>query len=442
MANVIDEQVREFLSDVPVDQTRTLLHLLTCNSCRAYAEAVLREQLAADEGNAPPQRSYDRVFAAMELKTPGLIRRLHAQRSAAEHLLADFLSRPERARWWATRSERFHDMRLVDLLLELSHETQLKEPLQAAILARLANALVTEMAPEKVTDREVHRVHAYALAGNGLRLSGRLKAAASALRESSSSLRNAANSYERGFLCRYLGILRWEQELIAEGLAFLDHAAVCFRDSGTAHEVGTCRALQGLLLLEDRQTESARPYLRLAFRGLDPEMQIGLGVRSFLGAALCEAAAGEKRAASSLLQQAWQLFPSLKDDPAEMVRAHWLEGRVKARLKDGEALELLGSVRRELFERRWLFEATAATGDMAIVLGASRRLAEVDALCADTTACLGAFKGARAVVKPLRDLAEVAAAGGDLGVWEAGITSWIRDIFLFYGSRPQPVPFA
>ena len=90
----------------------------------------------------------------------------------------------------------------------------------------------------------------------------------------------------------------------------------------------------------------------------------------------------------------------------------------------------------------WLFEATAAAGDMAVVLGASHRMAEVETLATDTTASLGTFKGARAVVKPLRDLAEVAAAGGNLGIWEAGIASWIRDIFLFYGVRPQPVPFA
>ena len=162
----------------------------------------------------------------------------------------------------------------------------------------------------------------------------------------------------------------------------------------------------------------------------------------FLGAALCEAAAGETRAASSLLQQAWQLFPGLTNDPAELVRAHWLEGRVKARLRDGGALELLDSVRRELLRMGWLFEATAAAGDMAVVLGAAHRMTEVEALALETTAALGAFKGARVVVKPLLDLAEVAAAGGNLGIWEAGLTSWIRDIFLFYGSRPQPVPFA
>jgi hypothetical protein len=214
------------------------------------------------------------------------------------------------------------------------------------------------------------------------------------------------------------------------------------RESGTAHEIATCRALQGLLLLEDRQTQIARPYLRLALRGLDPELQPGLTVRTFLGAALCEADARETRAASSLLQQAWQLFPGVTGDPAEMVRAHWLEGRVRARLNDGGALELLDSVRRELLRMGWLFEATVAAGDMAVVLGAAQRLGDVEALAMDTTACLGAFKGARMVVKPLRDLAEVAAAGGNLGIWEAGITAWIRDIFLFYGSRPQPVPFA
>ena len=441
MANLIDEEVREFLSDVPGDQTHTLLHLLTCTKCRTYAEGVLREQLAAAEGSAPV-RDYGRAFAAMELRTPGLIRRLQAQRSEAEHLLADFLNRTERARWSAARSARFHHPGLVDLLLETSHETQLKEPLQASVLARLASAMVSEMTPGKFTGDDVYQVHAYALAGNALRLAGRLKAAAASLREASRRLRDAASSYERGILCRYLGALRWDQERIAEGLAFLDHAAACFRESGTAHEIATCRALQGLLLLDDRQTESARPYLRLALRGLDPEMQPGLAVRAFLGAALCEAAAGEKQAAGSLLQQAWQLFPGVTNDPAEMVRAHWLEGRVKARLQDGGALELLDSVRRELLSRGWLFEATAAAGDMAIVLGAAHRMDEVEALATDTSACLGAFKGARAVVKPLRDLAEVAAAGGNLGIWEAGITSWIRDIFLLYGARPQPVPFA
>jgi hypothetical protein len=128
MANVIDEEVREFLFDVPVDRTRTLLHLLTCESCRAYAESVLCEQLAADEGNTSRRWDYGRIFAAMEMKTPGLFRRLQAQSSAAEHLLADFLSRSERARWSATRSERFHHLGLVDLLLERSHEMQLKEP--------------------------------------------------------------------------------------------------------------------------------------------------------------------------------------------------------------------------------------------------------------------------------------------------------------------------
>src|SRR5258706_7779762 len=204
MANLIDEQVREFLCDIPVDQTRTLLHLLTCKSCRAYAEAVLREQVAAEEGNAPPQPDYDRAFVAMELKTPGLVRRLQAQRSTAEHLLADLLSRSERARWWATRSKKFHDMGLVDLLLELSHETQLKEPLKAATLARLANALVTEMASEKVTDREVHRVHAYALAGNGLRPAGRGGARGTGVGGGSFIPRRGADVPACRLLCRCL----------------------------------------------------------------------------------------------------------------------------------------------------------------------------------------------------------------------------------------------
>jgi tetratricopeptide (TPR) repeat protein len=438
-----EEEVREFLAELPDTFLPTVLHLLTCERCRLYAVLALRRQLAAGAGDLGPS-DYGPVFAAMEAKTPGLFQRATGFRQDSEQLLAQFLDRSERGRWAATKMKRFHHPGLMDLLLEHSHAIQLQTPREAATLARLTLRLLQEMTGDDVPNRTVRQVHAYSLAGNAWRLAGRLKEADAALREAVLALRQASNTYERGFLCRYLGLLRWEQDLLPESLAFLDHAATCYQDSGSPHEVGTCRALQGLLLVDERQVAEARPYLRRALRGLVSEALPGLGARTLLGAALCEAEAGEREAAVSLLQAAWPLYTlAAGDDLRELILSHWLEARVQASLGEREqALELLESVRQDMFRLEWWFEATAATADMALVLAASGRVSEIEALARDTETLLKDFRGARAALLPLRDLAEVAASGGALGVWAAGVISWIRDVFQYYKSPPQPVLFA
>jgi tetratricopeptide (TPR) repeat protein len=436
-----EEEVREFLAELPDTFLPTVLHLLTCEKCRHYAVVALRQQLAASAGDFGPS-DYGPAFAAMEAKTPGLVQRVTVFRQESEQLLAQLLDRSERSRWAATKMKRFHHLGLLDLLLEHSHANQLQAPREAASCARLALRLLHEMTGEEVPHRTVLEVHASSLAGNALRLAGRLKEADAALREAALMLRQASNSYERGFLCRYLGLLRWEQDLLPESLAFLDHAATCYQDSGSPHEVGTCRALQGLLLVDVRQVAEARPYLRRALRGLVLEASPGLGARTLLGAALCEAEAGDHKAAVSLLQAAWPLYTLADEEPRELILSHWLEARVQTALGEaGQALELLASVRQDMFRLKWWFEATAATADMALVLAASGRDSEIEALAQDTEARLEGFQGARAALLPIRDLAEVAGSGA-LGVWAEGVIAWIRDAFEYYQSRPQPVLFA
>jgi tetratricopeptide (TPR) repeat protein len=436
-----EEEVREFLAELPDGFLPTVLHLLTCEKCRLHAVAALRQQLATGVGhNGPPD--YGPAFAAMEAKTPGLVQRVTVFRQESEQLLAQILNRSERARWAAARMKQFHHPGLLDLLLEHSHANQLQAPREAASCARLVLRLLHEMTGEDVPDRTVLQVHAYSLEGNALRLAGRLREANGALREAALLLRQASNSYERGFLCRYLGLLRWEQGLLPESLAFLDHAATCYQDSGSPHEVGTCRALQGLLLVDERQVAEARPYLRRALRGLVFESSPGLSARTLLGAALCEAEAGDRKAAKSLLQAAWPLYTLAAEEPRELILSHWLEARVQASLGEEQALELLASVRQEMFRLKWWFEATAATADMALALAASGRVSEIEALAQDTETRLEDFRGVRPALLPIRDLATVAASGGTLKVWAAGVISWIRDAFEYYQSRPQPFPFA
>ncbi len=109
----------------------------------------------------------------------------------------------------------------------------------------------------------------------------------------------------------------------------------------------------------------ARHYLRRALRSLVPEVLPGLGARTVLGAALCEAEAGDRNAAVSLLQSAWPLYTLMAEEPRELILSHWLEARVQAALGEtGPALALLESVRQDMFQLKWWFEATSATADM------------------------------------------------------------------------------
>ncbi|HYX26775.1 MAG TPA: hypothetical protein VFC23_21660 [Thermoanaerobaculia bacterium] len=440
-------EVLDVLQDVPEDRKRRLLHILACPECRDKVETILGTALFLKGRRALSEALYDPLFGAIEVKTPGLLVQLLAAKSEAEgeaeRLLAELLARSERARRYATRWERYQHLGLVDLLLARSHKIQLERPLEAAGLARLAGQLIGEMAAERVADREGYRVRALALAGNGLRLAGRLQEASAVLQKASLELRDVSKHEERGILCRYLGLLRWEQRRVAEGLALIGHARACFQESGEKREALTCRALQGLLLLEEeRQVEGAWSYLQfLCWDGFYPESLLGLRVRAFLGAALCVAVAGDKNAAKAFLKRACHLYPSLNDDSSAMVRAHWLEGRVRAELREDGAYGLLQSVREKFFEWEWLFEATLVSGDMLVSLGWAQRLTDAEALINETVSRLGGFKGALSVVSPLRELARSAAAG-EVRLWEAMMSSFLRELFVFYGRRPQPVSFA
>lgn len=438
MADVNNPDVSDLLNGLTDAQARTLLHLLDCEACTEECKAFLGERSDAEDALLGPR--FERAFGNLEARVPVLIRLLQERRETGERLLTDLMACPTtKDREELAQDERFHHLGLVDLLLERSHGGQLTDPEDAASLARLAADLVARLKPGAVVDREIYESRALALAGNACRLAGLYAKAARNLEEASFTLRNPDHTYERGFLCRYLGIQRWEEERFPEGLALLDHAAIAFRFEGTPHEIGTCRALQGLLLLEERHSALALPYLRAALRQLETEAHPGLAARCCLASALDDIQAGKEQRAERKLKWSLEVAPHIQD-PEEMLRTQWLEGRLRAHLHMPDWLDLLASVRLAFVECEYCHEATAIAGDIAVLLKAEGRHKEAAGILRELRSVYSEIE--HPGHERLQQLAKENAQGKSLAAWEAELMQLLGDMAFTVGVRPQPFRFA
>jgi hypothetical protein len=362
-------------------------------------------------------------------------------------LLLELVALAPTKRSYALRKSRFHHPGLLHLLLEKSHEVQVDDPTLAGGLARLAYQLIHELeeAGEVISRRDSYLARALSLQANAYRLERRPKAAAAAFRRASAHLKARPETYERGFLCRGLGLLRWEQGSPAEGIGLLEHAAACFVEMGNTHDVAVCHAVLGLLLLDGQQSTSARPYLRNAVKDLDASLQPGLAAKALLGAAICEAMAGQGPSATSLIQRSWGLSREVEQYPEDKIRLHWLEGQAQAALGDLEAaLPLLLAARSGYLARQQWIEASFATADVVVALAHRDRYDEIPPIVEDLRAGLASGLEdwqADLVIKPLREISDIVRTGDSLEVLEFGLRSLLAFVLQFHGATTKPFAF-
>jgi hypothetical protein len=117
-----------------------LLHVLTCPRCRSWVVGKLLDQCAAPDQD-DTLAEYAPVFAALLDKNPEILEAAKASSRDAEQLLGELLALPAGKRTRAVRAARFQSVRLLDLLLEGSHASQISDPPSAADLGMLAYRL-------------------------------------------------------------------------------------------------------------------------------------------------------------------------------------------------------------------------------------------------------------------------------------------------------------
>lgn len=363
------------------------------------------------------------------------------RRKAAEQLLTELLASPEEGRRERLQEERFQDPLLFELLVEAGHAALPWEPRQAGEILNLATGLIVLLEKRGILDAELEGegyCRALCLAGTARRLLGDVQKAEAAF-ERAGSLAVAAPG--RGFFCRALALLRWDQGRSEEAAALLHHAQRRYAEGQAMGEVAVCLALLGLLHVEDGEVWRAAPFLLRASRDLDSESRPALAAQCWLGLAFCHAASGEPNEARSARRMAWSLYRKLREE--ELLTLYWLEGRGAALAGDAEdALHLLDSVRRALIGRRLLPEATLATMDLGLLRNEAGKGAEVSALLAELKAAFEGQPGFDLARGVLESIAGDAAAGRlNHDMWTC-LAQPLRMAFRSQGLGLRPVQFA
>lgn len=213
-------------------------------------------------------------------------------RKSAQRLLAELLELPEREQLRRLRESRFQDPLLRDLLLESSHAALPFEAPRAGALAALAVDLGSWLQRRGAPEEAEGLCRALYLLGTARRLVEDTATAEAAFQQAAHL---AVSISERGLFCRGLSLLRWDQGRTEEAFALLHQAGQRLAEAQQVQEVAACRALLGLLHLEEGQIPRAASFLAQASEDLSGSQRPWLSASTWLGLALCHADSDGRR---------------------------------------------------------------------------------------------------------------------------------------------------
>jgi tetratricopeptide (TPR) repeat protein len=412
-----------------------LIHVLACGECREWLLGYLLDQQTNEETQ---EALYAAAWEKLDRNYPEVERAARQRRREAEGLLGELVSASPDQRGPLLREERFRSLDLLDLLLEMSHDRQISDPVQALSLAEAASRLAVDLSDAE-PEAGIAVSRAFCLEANVLRLQNELKRAEAGLAKASPFVDTAI---ARAFYCRTAALVRCEQGRSAEAVALLEHALRLFQAEGPQEEAEVCLALLGLLMFEENQVPQALPRLHRAWKRLDRERCPHVALKVGLSLAVSLALAQQPGKARQVRNEAWKLY-SMISMPEDMVRIYGLEGRLLAVLGEYEEAEgVLDSVRLKLLEESSLGEATLAALDLGMVLAARGKAEKLAALAGSLEKAVEAAPLGIAVVA-LMSLAEESLRG-DFPPWEwhsASRVALLRAIRAV-GLRFRPLQFA
>lgn len=366
-----EEKVETLLKDIPREREKDLLHLLDCPECQGY----VRDRLAGEAEKAAAESVYDRLLQELEARAPGLLREMEAQKAVALRQMDLLLSAPVAQRTALAGSRDFRNLRLAELLLEVSRSAQPADPARSEGLARLALSIAgQEHGPEQAGRACDVKSRAAALIGNARRLVGDRDGAADWFREAVSHLLCPPDSVERAFYCQMLAALRRDQGREDEAAGLLWRAALVYGENGDLLEEAACLAELGFLFLAEDQPYRALPALTRACQVLELHPDTLLAVRAGLALAVCHASLSHEAQALRTLGATRRLYGRITDS-GQMAEVTWLEGKVAlltGNLED--APDLLDTARRSFLKAGRLYEAVFATLDLVLALSRTKRL--------------------------------------------------------------------
>ncbi|HEX4965622.1 MAG TPA: hypothetical protein VF173_32730 [Thermoanaerobaculia bacterium] len=348
-------------------------HLSLCTECRDRADEIsARLTLRLLDSWLNP--GYDEVFErAVERVTERLACFAEDPRST-EGLLAELLQEPASHRHHRIRSEeRFHSLKLCQLLQTRCREAWASAPAAALELADLAVEVSRHLDAGRYGSSVVEdaRALAWSYLGNAFRISSDCWRAEHALHRAwCHHLQAGQDAYTETELLNFTSSLRRYQRRYQEAVQLSDRAIAIYREGQDGHLEGSALILKGLTLGQEGRARAAIPVLRAGLDRIDRQRDSRLvfaGSHNLIGFI---AQGGAPERARQLLEQNRHLRQDL--GRMDLARVDWLEGKIANELGQfAEAKEALHGAHESFLDLQVGAEVVLTSLDLAVAYSLS-----------------------------------------------------------------------
>lgn len=348
-----DETIlRRFITDeLSSEEARQVEHHLSlCSECRDRADAI-SDDLTLQLLDSWLRPGYDEAFERAADRTAECLTHLLEESRSTGDLLTELLREPAPLRRRRIADgERFHSLKLCQLLLTRSRDAWLLDPPAALDMANLAVEVALHLESGRYGSNLVEdsRALAWSYLGNALRITSDFWRAEQALRQAwRHHVLGEGDAYTEAQLLIMTSSLREAQGKYEEALKLSDKAICLYCDAQDIHLESDALIFKGMILGHSGQAEQAIPIIRAALDRIDPVEDPLLTMAGTHNVIWCLATSGAPAEAGKLIAKNRHLYQDFGE--INLARLHWLEGKVALDLDQFSEAEGYLKEAREFF---------------------------------------------------------------------------------------------
>lgn len=328
----------------PGERWRIERHLESCPECQWLADEITAEEEILD-GLLDPfdpaeyDLAIDRVFNKARGWLPALVQEVDDSAALFAELLRETAPRE---RWERILlEERFHSLKLCQLLTDHCHETWFTAPAAALDFAGLAVGIARSLDASRyglslIADA---RARAWAYLGNAYRILADYPRAEGAFGQAWRHLELSGDLLVRGELLRFLSSLQSSRDRFEEAIHLLDEAAEIYRELGDRSVETRILLSKGKNLGDVERCDEAIQVLRRALSGIKPEEEPKLWVMAQHNLLLTMSDLGKHEAALKTLKRSEWAYREVGG--SVLLRGRWVEAILLSRLDQLEAAKCI-----------------------------------------------------------------------------------------------------
>jgi tetratricopeptide (TPR) repeat protein len=349
-----EEILRKFIAnELPSEEARSVdRHLSICSECRDQADAV-SARLALQLLDSWLRPSYEEAFERAADRTTECMANLLEESRSTEDLLAELLREPAPLRCRRIADgERFHSLKLCQLLLARCRDAQLLDPATSLEMADLAVEVTRHLESGQYGSSLVEdsRALAWSYLANALRITSDFWRAEQALRQAWSHHVLEGDAYTEAQLLMTTSTLRETQGQYEEALQLCDKAISLYHEAQDGQLEGAALISKGIVLGRLGLAREATSVIRLALghiNSAEDPMLLMVGNHNLIWSL---AHSGALKSAQRLIDQNRPLYKDFGE--ILLTRLHWLEAEISVDLKQfAQAESLLHDVREFFLDR-------------------------------------------------------------------------------------------